>query len=1187
MKDFITIFEGAAIEKVSKNLYYQNLFERFPDALFLLDTEGRFIDVNEGLEELTKYPKDRLLFSHFSQYIHQEDLHLVKGYFADALEGEVQKREFRIVQKDGGIRHVSITVTAAQHKETVIGVFGTAKDITENKKLEQMINDSHGRFESLIRNSTDAIGILDESGIMTYQSPSVTKVMGYSPDEMIGKSCYEYVMEEDVGYTKSLFNKAMSFPNETIKGEFRMVKSSKEVIHCEASVTNLLADKKVNGIVVNYRDITERKEQEKEIKHRAYHDYLTGLPNRYMLEAMLEKHIHVCEQRGQTLAILFMDLDRFKVINDSMGHPTGDSLLRQASCRFQRELEKGSMLFRHSGDEFIIIQPDADAEKAQELARNIQKSMSEPFVINQYEIYCSISIGVTICPVDGRSVEELIKHADFAMYQAKKAGNNSIQLFSSTKQKEKFNPLKLEIEMHKALDKNEFILHYQPKVNLRTGKTIGFEALMRWHHSDWGLISPEAFIPIAEDSGLIIPIGEWALSEACRQNKIWHEEGLKTTVSVNLSPRQFSQVSLVDTIKKVLKETRLEPQYLELEITESMTADLNRAIETLKALKTLGIKISIDDFGTGFSSLNYLKRFPVDTLKIDQSFVKELHNNPSDETIVKTIISMAHHLNLNVVAEGIETKEQLLFLQQHLCDEGQGYFLCKPQLSERIQLELDRIHLEVQKNGLSYEHNEKMWAEEMIRSAKRELHETLRLQQGGTLKFKKMEGRFIHTFCEGELLYKAGFIPEQILGKELNDFLPKEIADQKKIDYERAWQGENDVSYEGYANGIHYLANLRPIIRGGIVEEVIISLSDMTEQKKTEEALRESEKKYRLIAENMSDLISIIDLEGNLHYASPSHNLVLGYNSLQEVPGMSNVFDFIHPEDLPEIEENLKLVHKLKQPLSVEFRYARKSGGWVLLETSVTPVLGPDGKVTQLIAVGRDITEKREAEKLLWNSEKLSIVGELAAGVAHEIRNPITSIKGFIQLIQKGVIKEEYFKIILEEFHRIECIVSEFLALAKPQVISLRPVDPVSVLEDVRTLLSSEANLRNAVIDLKLDKKLNLLHCDENQLKQVFINLLKNGLEALPEGGTVEVKSFSSGKEAIFQVIDNGVGICEERIKKLGEPFYSNKEKGTGLGLMLCFRIIKQHKGSICVKSIEGEGTTVEFRLPLPAKSTT
>ncbi|OES45852.1 hypothetical protein BA724_01440 [Domibacillus iocasae] len=763
------------------------------------------------------------------------------------------------------------------------------------------------------------------------------------------------------------------------------------------------------------------------------------------------------------------------------------------------------------------------------------------------------------------------------MYKAKKAGKNNYKFYFSNEHE--LNPLQMEVDLYKALERDELLLHYQPKLSLKTGNIVGVEALIRWNHPERGMISPAAFIPIAEETGLIIPIGEWALYTACKQNKAWQEKGFSSVIAVNLSATQFTQANFVHTIASILNETGLDPQYLELEITESMTLDIERTISTLQQLKNLGVHISIDDFGTGFSSLNYLKQFPVDTLKIDQSFVRELYNNPNDETIVKTIISMAHNLNLNVVAEGIETKEQLVFLQEHLCNEGQGYFFSKPLPANELENIFQEVQQMVKKHGISQDMNERMWAEELIYKAKKEMQDTVRLQQGMILKFKKINDRFIHTLCDGELLYRMGLIPSQVVGKALHDFLPIESAKEKTKYYQRAWEGEDLVTYESVINGLSYLASLRPIKRGGEVIEVISSCVDITAYKKAEEALRESEYKYRLIAENMTDLIWLLDSNGQVLYTSPSHETVLGLSKKDFIGNKTS--DKVHPEDVGYFKEKLEQIVKSKASSQLEFRFLHTNGNWILVECVGTPVMGENGETEHIIMVGRDITEKRKAEERLSKSEKLTVVGELAAGVAHEIRNPLTSIKGFVKLMQQGMVNENFFDIILDEFNRIEEIINEFLNLAKPQEIQLKKSDLKKILKDVETLLESEAHLQNVQIYQQVEQNIPPITCDPNLIKQVVINLIKNSIEAMPNGGSVNIQAIKEETNVLIKIIDNGVGINEARLQKLGEPFFSNKEKGTGLGLMLCFRIISQHKGTIIFQSKENQGTTVEVRLPL------
>lgn len=463
----------------------------------------------------------------------------------------------------------------------------------------------------------------------------------------------------------------------------------------------------------------------------------------------------------------------------------------------------------------------------------------------------------------------------------------------------------------------------------------------------------------------------------------------------------------------------------------------------------------------------------------------------------------------------------------------------------------------------------------------KELHKVMRFQQGMTFTYKLINGDFVHTLCDGELLYRLGLIPKQVVGKRLMDFLPAEIAKEKHTYYLRAWNGEENVTFEQELNGVSYLAALNPIRRNGMVVEVIGSSIDITGRKKAERALIESENKYRLIAENMTDLIILFDINGNGIYASPSHESVLGYPP--RIFEEKNTLHLVHPADSHLIPVYFEEVIQTKSPAKLEFRLLHANGYWKLFEFIGTPVIGENGLVEHVMVVATDITDKRRAEELLSRSEKLSLVGELAAGIAHEIRNPLTTIKGFIQLFQQGIRKEEYFHVILKEFNRVEDIIKEFLSLAKPQEIRLKPVSVPSLLNEIATLLESEVHLKNVEFVIEIEEGIPTVMCDINQIKQVLLNLCKNSIEAIDinRKGFIKIYASVKDKHLCIEVIDNGVGINEERLRRLGEPFFSNKEKGTGLGLMICFRIIKEHKGTIIFESVENQGTTAKIRLPL------
>lgn len=512
-------------------------------------------------------------------------------------------------------------------------------------------------------------------------------------------------------------------------------------------------------------------------------------------------------------------------------------------------------------------------------------------------------------------------------------------------------------ELQYAFEQKQFTLFYQPKLSLTTGKIVGVEALIRWNHPKKGMISPGEFIPITEETGLIIPIGEWTIREACRQNKAWQKEGHPPMLmSVNLSVRQLHQPDFVEVVRQVLVETELAASYLELEITESMLMDHEKSIPVLRDLKKLGVQISLDDFGTGYSSLHYFKNIPIDRLKIDQSFVRNCSVDTNDATIVKTIIAMAHQLKLEVIAEGVEIKEHLLFLQRNVCDEAQGYLFSKPLPPEELICIIKDVEQVIPTSGLPKDLTNQHWIEEANSVDRQELIDTISKQQGMIMKFIKKGNAFIHTLCGGELIYKFGLIPEQIIGKELKDFLEKELVNEKLPYYERAWSGEN-VVYEAKLNDVSYITSLQPVKKIGQVVEVISSSFDITPRKKIEEELKLREANFRIITENMLDLVGVWDLDGNVIYASPSHKKVLGFNP-EDYKGKQG-YNWVHPEDIPILDKHFENVLNAKQQSPVIFRAKHNNGGWVKIEVQVAPVMEESGTVKQFVVVGRDVNNRK------------------------------------------------------------------------------------------------------------------------------------------------------------------------------------------------------------------------------------
>jgi diguanylate cyclase (GGDEF)-like protein len=422
-----------------------------------------------------------------------------------------------------------------------------------------------------------------------------------------------------------------------------------------------------------------QKQTEAKMNYMAYHDELTALGNRRLLTERLTAELNRAERNGKQLAVILLDIDRFKTINDSLGHSFGDQMLRLVAERLRSAVEKPNQVFRMGGDEFTIVLTDLKTEGgAAAEVELIMRAFHTPIRLESAEYHITVSAGISLYPADGDSVDLLVKNADTAMYTAKTDGN-AFRVYATDMSLRAEERLRMENDLRKALELNQFELMYQPLVQLDSGKTVGVEALVRWRHPQRGLVLPGEFISITEENGLIIPLGEWVLHTACRQNKLWQDAGLPPLImSVNLSTRQFRQPNLVDQISGILTETGLESRYLELEITESMTANVEYAISTLTRLKAIGVKISIDDFGTGYSSLAYLKKFPIDKLKIDRSFVTDLVTDGNDAAIVTTIATIAHHMNLKVTAEGVENSDQLAFLKEQKCEEAQGYYYSKP-----------------------------------------------------------------------------------------------------------------------------------------------------------------------------------------------------------------------------------------------------------------------------------------------------------------------------------------------------------------------------------------------------------------------------------------------------------------------------------------------------------------------------
>lgn len=497
----------------------------------------------------------------------------------------------------------------------------------------------------------------------------------------------------------------------------------------------------------------------------------------------------------------------------------------------------------------------------------------------------------------------------------------------------------------------------------------------------------------------------------------------------------------------------------------------------------------------------------------------------------------------------------------------------------RYQSDIDQM---INRKDIPQALSREKWLEKELENAQRELQDTIKQQQGMTFKVIMKDGKFIHTLCDGQLLYQMGLTPEQVIGKELKDFLPEEMERRKNTYYIRAWNGEENVTYEGKLNGVNYLACLRPIRKNGIVCAVIGSCINITEQKRAEEALRLKNFNYQVITDNMLDLITKVDINGVILYASPSYEKVFGISpALYE--GKS-VFDLLHPEDVAYNQSKFYSMIQSKTPCQYEFRCINPNANEsaIYIESQATFAFGENNKIEYIIVVGRNITERKKIEELTRKSEKLAIVGQLASSIAHEIRNPLTTVKGFIQLLQEQVNNPPYMDITLNEVSKIEDIINEFLEFATPKNIGMKELDIKVLVKQVIELLYPSISKQNVVLTQEYGLDLPNIYCNENHIKEVFIHILQNAMEAMPSGGTIKVQIHRQGLDNIkISFIDQGYGISKERMKTIGEPFYCLNEKGTGLGLMISNKIVHEHGGDIQIKSEVNKGTTVDMILPI------
>ena len=822
---------------------YRDLFENATDIIQSLGPDGCFIYVNQRWVEALGYSREEAKQLHFEDILHPERIEHCQATFAQLQQGQlVDRMETVFITKAGQELAVEGNLSAQIVGDKFVATRGIFRDVTDRVQAENALRESEMRYRAVVEDQTEMICRFKPDGTITFVNEAYCRRRDQTCEELLGHNLFSFIPEESQNLIRgqlSLLN-----PKNPIVTQEHKITTAKGETHWEQWTDRIILDEE--GLIVEYqavgRDITDRKVAEEMVHHAALHDSLTGLPNRTAFMAYLAQALTQTQRDSSYhFALLFLDLDRFKLINDSMGHLMGDQLLITVARRLESCVRATDTVSRLGGDEFTILLDNIqDTHAPIRVAEDILTTLASPIMLDGHEIFTGTSIGIAVSTTDCERPDDLLRNADTAMYQAKAKGKGQYVLFDSSMHADTLTHLQLETDLRQALEREEFQVFYQPIVSLHSGQITGVEALIRWQHPQRGLITADEFIPIAEETGMIVPIGEWLLRSVCSQAQAWHRAGYSSLrISINLSPRQLQQQNLIQFIDDILIETKLDPKRLELEITENIAGrDKGYIFAVLHKLKARGVRISIDDFGNGDSSLEHLRLLSLNALKIDRSYLENIIKDENSAMIVTAIINLAHSLKLNVVAVGVETEAQLAFLQAKQCDEVQGYLFSQPVSAEAFTTLLQEKTTYLKPRALDEE------LELAIRTQTRQnVGYALVDEELTILTYNEVFNRWI----EGDT--------DDLIGRTLSDFFPELVGIEdtlyqlahrqgKAFTFPKVYRSTLNEEAPSDPSGFYFDLQIEPFLESGA--SLLITVADVTEQAHIEQQLRQELNELRL-----------------------------------------------------------------------------------------------------------------------------------------------------------------------------------------------------------------------------------------------------------------------------------------------------------------------------------------------------